>query len=471
MEYTLRELIEENAYRNKFGGHLRKYYNTIELQEGYKKHLQFFAAGSKYKQRLNRSANRVGKSLSAAYEICCHLTGEYPDWWEGKRFDKPVTGWIVGNTHETIRQILQPLLLGEIGNFGNGMIAKDKLDLDTLVDAKKASTAVSTFRVFHKAGGWSVVSFKANEQGRTAFEGTALDFVWIDEECSYPVYTECLTRLMTTKGILLYTFTPLRGATEVIMSFSRDGSFEEGEVGPGKYVINITWDDVPHLSAEEKEMLLASIPPYQRDARSKGVPSLGAGAVFPVAESQIIVEPFELPKHWKRAYGMDVGWNRTAVIWGAIDPDSSTLYLYSEHYVGESVPSTHAASIRARGEWIPGAIDPASRGRTQDDGNQLFNNYQELGLILTKANNSVESNLWEMLEAMQQGRFKVFNTCTNWIREYRSYNRDEKGKIVKQNDHLQDAGRYLWSTGRDIACTQQTLNTQLISTPSYRRWN
>jgi hypothetical protein len=216
------------------------------------------------------------------------------------------------------------------------------------------------------------------------------------------------------------------------------------------------------LDEQAKKELLASIPPYQRDARSKGVPSLGAGAIYPVQEELIFIDPITIPAHWKRCYGLDVGWNRTAAVWGAMDPDSSTLYIYSEHYLGEAVPSTHAASIRARGEWIPGVIDPASRGRTQDDGNQLLQNYMDLGLDLQKANNNVESAIWEILEAFQQGRIKVFNTLPNFLKEFRGYSRDEKGKIVKSNDHLLDAFRYLWNSGRERAKNEMEAKGQKL---------
>lgn len=442
----------------------------------YPKHTEFMAAGATYKQRLFRAANRVGKTTAAGVELVYHLTGEYPAWWQGHRFDGCNTWWVCGNRGETIRQILQPLLLGPIGAFGTGLIPAEALDFESLKDAKKAATSIGSIKVKHKSGAFSLIEFKAYEQGRSAFEGTERS-IWFDEEPPLDVYTECLLRTMTGGNILMMTFTPLKGASDVVNSFSNEGSFEDGPVygmkkdldSPPKWVTTCTWDDVPHLSPIEQKELLASIPPYQRDARSKGVPSLGSGAIFPISEDSIVVEPFKIPDHYKRCFGMDVGWNKTAVTWGATDPDTGVTYLYREHYVGEQTPTEHARSVLGHhnaDQWIPGVIDPASRGRTQDDGNQLLQNYQDLGLDIEPANNAVESMLWEMLEAMQDGRFKVFSTLTNWRTEFRGYIRDEKGKVVKKNDHAIDSSRYLWASGRERAITKPNSGSQHSGLPT-----
>lgn len=168
-------------------------------------------------------------------------------------------------------------------------------------------------------------------------------------------------------------------------------------------------------------------------------------------ESDILCDPFQMPIYWPRAYGFDVGWNRTAAIWGAHDRDNDIVYLYSEHYRGQAEPSVHAAAIKARGDWVNGAVDPASRGRGQKDGEQLLQNYLDLGLLLSKAENGVDAGLFDVWERLSTGRLKVFRTLQNWLAEYRLYRRDEKGAVVKLNDHLMDATRYLIVSGIHVA--------------------
>lgn len=210
-----------------------------------------------------------------------------------------------------------------------------------------------------------------------------------------------------------------------------------------KYVVMASWDDVPHLSDGQKAELWGSIPPYQRDARSKGIPQLGSGAIYPIQEDEILCDPFEIPAHWPVAYAMDVGWKKTAALWGAWDRQSDCVYLWSEYYRGQAEPEIHAAGIKSRGAWIPGVMDPAAMGSNQKDGTQLIKVYQELGLDVEPADNSVEAGIFKVWQRLSTGRLKVFRTLANWLFEFRLYRRDEKGKIVKENDHLMDDTRYL----------------------------
>lgn len=230
------------------------------------------------------------------------------------------------------------------------------------------------------------------------------------------------------------------------------------------YLVTAQWEDAPHLTKEVREELLKSIPPYQRDARTKGIPQLGSGAIYQVEESFVVVQDIEIKPHWPRAFGMDVGWNRTAAVWLAKNPDTGIYYVYSEHYRGLAEPAIHADAIRVRGTWIPGFIDPAAEGRSQVDGRKLLEIYRSIGLSLSKADNSVESGIYEVWQALANGSLKFFKSCQNLIAEYRVYQRDEKGHVVKENDHLCDALRYVWVSGRDnmkIKPVPRTMGTQL----------
>ncbi len=218
-----------------------------------------------------------------------------------------------------------------------------------------------------------------------------------------------------------------------------------------KYVVQCGWQEVPHLTADMIANMEAALPPHQRDARMKGIPSLGSGAIYPIAENEFVIPPIPLPVHWRRGYALDVGWNKTAALFFAYDDDTDTLYFYAEHYRGQAEPSVHADAIKSRGAWLQGVIDPASRGRQQADGQQLFSMYQELGLILHLADNARESGIYETYQLLSSGRIKVFNNLVNFLYEYRLYRRDEKGNIVKENDHLMDSMRYVVMSGISIA--------------------
>lgn len=427
--------IDRELERRAAGRKLGTYFpDTGPLRrELYPKHLEFFRLGATKRERLFLAANRVGKTEGAGgFEVACHLTGRYPSWWTGRRFDRPNQWWAAGDTRQTVRDILQRKLLGKPGEHGTGLIPKDCLE--RVANAPGIPDAVETVWVKHASGlGHSVLGFKSYDQKRESFQGTEQDGIWLDEEPPADVYTECLLRTMTNGGMVLLTFTPLRGMSEVVLSFLPGGAIPEKQDG-SKGVVSATWDDVPHLSDAVKADLLASIPPFQRDARSKGLPQLGAGLIYPVPESTLKCEPFEIPKHWKRAYGMDVGWNRTAVVWGAIDPETDVAYVYSEHYEGEAPAPVHASAIKARGP-VPGAIDPASAGASQADGRSLIQLYREQGLDLTEAQNAVEAGLFATWERFSSQRLKVFSTCQNTLTELRLYRRDEKGKVIKEKDH------------------------------------
>lgn len=445
-------LLEERERRARRRKYLSYFPDTGPLRrELYRKHLEFFEAGTAYPERAFIAGNRVGKTESGGgYEFILHLTGRYPDWWKGRRFNRSIQAWAAGDTGKTVRDIIQRKLLGKVGEFGTGLLPADAIVRTT--PKQGIPDAVDTLYIKHASGGTSQAVLKSYDQKRESFQGTEQDVIWLDEEPPLDVYTECVLRTMDTsgagthEGMIMLTFTPLMGMSETVMQFLPGGEITERKEGR-RCVVMAGWDDVPHLTEEAKSQLLASIPPFQRDARSKGIPQLGAGAIYPVPESEIVVADFEIPAHWPRGYALDVGWNRTAAGFYALDRDSDTLYRYSEHYRGQAEPAVHAEAIRARGDWLRGVLDPAARGRSQVDGRQLFQQYVDLGLDLEVANNAVESGIYEVWTRLSTGRLKVFASCQHWLAEYRLYRRDEKGRIVKANDHAMDETRYFVLSG------------------------
>jgi len=413
-------------------------------------------AGAKHSQRAFIAGNRTGKTVTGAYEMACHLTGLYPEWWEGRKFKYGVKAWAASKSTQVTKEVMQEELLGPILELGSGMIPKE-----TIIKTTKkpgVADAIEAVTVRHVSGDLSQIVFKSYDQDRETFQGTKKQVIWLDEEpTDFGIFTECVARTADSEGkegIILCTFTPLFGFSDVVLSFLPGGKFPQDGVCEGsehKYVTRVTWDEIPHISDKWKKEALATLSNHERDARSKGIPTLGSGAIYPHSEADITVEPFEIPCWWPRAYGLDVGWNKTAVVWGAMDPESKQMYLYSEHYLGEELPAVHASAIRARGEWLFGAIDPRSDTRSQVDGTRLLDLYEAEGLHLVPADNSVEAGLYKVNQLFASGQLKVFKTMTNWLSEYWAYRRDEKGKIVKKNDHLMDAMRYLIMTGMEYA--------------------
>lgn len=351
-------------------------------RELYPKHIAFMDAGKDFKQRAFIAGNRVGKSVAGAYEMAIHLTGEYPKWWKGRRFTNPIEAWTAGKTAQAVKEVQQKILLGSFTDIGSGMIPKDSIVKVTKKPG--VADAVEAVYVQHASGGISELIFKAYDQKRDAFQGTKKQFIWLDEEPRDPgIYSECLTRTMDAhaSGAIICTFTPLFGLSDVVLDFLPEGKFPIDCINGYKYVTQVTWEEVPHLSEADKEELLATYSKHEREARTKGIPALGSGAIYPYDEDSITCEPCLIPPWWPRAYGLDTGWKKTAAVWGALNPDDGILYVYSEHYAGETHPALHASAIKSRGNWIWGAAD--AQGVNQSDGRKVFDMYEEEGLNLS----------------------------------------------------------------------------------------
>jgi phage terminase large subunit-like protein len=409
----------------------------------YPKQAEFHAAGATHRERLLMAGNQLGKTLAAGYETAMHLTGVYPDWWQGRRWDRAVVGWAAGVTGESTRDNPQRILMGRPGSWGTGAIPKAAI-VDTS-SSRGLADAIDTIRVRHITGEISTVQLKSYEKGREKWQGETLDFLWFDEEPNdEDIYTEGLTRTNATGGMTFVTFTPLLGITGVVKRF-----YPTMSAMPGTHVTQMTIDDAAHYTPEQRLIIINSYKKYERDARIRGIPQLGSGRVFPIDEDEIRCDAIEIPAHWVQIGGIDFGWDHpSAGVKMAWDRDTDTLYVIAAHRQREQTPTMFAASLLPWGKWLPWAWPHDGLQHDKGSGEQLAQQYRDAGLAMLDeratfedGTNGVEAGVSEMLDRMQTGRWKVFAHLNDWFEEFRLYHRKD-GLIVKSGDDLLSASRY-----------------------------
>ena len=255
--------------------------------------LDFHEAGAENQERLLIAANRPGKTYTASNEVAFHMTGDYPDWWNGRRFKSPVLVWTGSPTNETSRDIVQKELIGGTTKeqLGTGTIPREKIIGRPKMRQAGVSDVVDQFKVRHITGGVSSCILKTYEQGWRKWQGTQPDVVHLDEEPEdFKIYTEALTRLLTSHGIMMVTFTPLLGQTDLVIHF-QEATHE------GLWVGSATWEDAPHLHKKERDRMMASYPDHEVQARTQGVPMMGEGRIFLESEDNIIIDPVPIQPH------------------------------------------------------------------------------------------------------------------------------------------------------------------------------
>jgi hypothetical protein len=215
-----------------------------------------------------------------------------------------------------------------------------------------------------------------------------------------------------------------------------------------RHVVSMTIEDVEHYTREEKDRIIASYPPHEREARTKGVPTMGSGRVFPISEERIMCDPLPIPREWAQINGLDFGWDHPfAAVNLAWDRDADVVYVTKGYRQKEATPIIHAAALRPWGEWVPCAWPHDGYQHDKGSGDQLAEQYrqQHLNMLADHATHAeggfgTEAGIMAMLDRMQTNRFKVFSTFREWFEEFRLYHRKD-GKIVKERDDLMSATR------------------------------
>ena len=429
----------------------RRTENRLAYYKPYPKQTEFHTAGADpaIRERLLVAGNQLGKTVAGSFEAAMHLTGIYPSWWQGARFDDPTIGWAASETSQGTRDTVQRLLLGQVGSWGTGAIPASNI-IEIKRAAHGVADAVETILVKHISGGISRVTLKTYDQGRTRWQGETLDFVWFDEEPPQDIYSEGLTRTNATQGIVWVTFTPLKGMSDVVKRFMVDKH-------TGTHVTTMTIHDAGHYTPEQQASIIASYPAHEREARSMGIPTLGSGRIYPVDEEFIKCDPIPIPSHWAQICGIDFGWDHpSAAVRLAWDRDSDIIYVTSAHRQREQTPVLFAATVKPWGDWLPWAWPHDGLQHDKGSGEALAAQYKAQGLKMLKdkathapeknepegsGGNSVEAGVMELLDRMQTGRLKVFRHLNDWFSEFRLYHRKD-GKIVKLDDDLLSATRY-----------------------------
>ena len=452
------ELLKELKQRERF--------NRVDTYDPYPYQLKFHKTGAEANQRLLMAANRIGKSYCGSMELAYHLTGLYPEWWEGKRYGQPIVAWAGGVSNETTRDIVQFELLGSPDDpeaFGSGTVPKNYI----IKTERKPGVpnAKSVALIKHVSGGNSSLFFKAYEMGVEKWQGRSVDCIWLDEEPSRDIYSQAVTRTLDRKGMVYMTFTPEQGMTETVASFMNN-------LQTGQSLTNATWDDASetvmslkgqkgHLDEGVMQQILSSYSPHEREMRRYGRPSIGSGLIFPIQEEKIMIDPIPIQDHWPRIAAIDFGWDHpTAVVWGAVDMEEEVFYVYDCYRMSKASPTVHSQSIRTRPHFIPIAY-PHDGNRRDSMGNPgLADQYRNLGCNMllehftnppalgeNKGGNSIEEGLMAMLQAMENDKFKVFSTLSDWFEEFRMYHR-KGGKVVPIRDDIMSATRYAFQSQR-----------------------
>jgi hypothetical protein len=245
--------------------------------------------------------------------------------------------------------------------------------------------------------------------------------------------------------------TPEEGMTQVVTQFMNN-------LANGQALITSSWDDAKHFTPEIIAKKLAAFSPHEREMRRRGVPLMGAGLVFDISDDMIVVDPFEIPRHWPQISGIDFGWDHpfgaAKLAW---DRESDCIYVTNDYQETKALPVVHAAAVNAWGKWVPVAWPHDGLNTEKGTGEQLRKQYvdADVNMLPWKSTNppqagqtegeggiSVEAGLLDMVQRMETGRWKVFSTCKKWLEEKRMYHRDKNAKLVKLNDDVLSASRY-----------------------------
>jgi len=459
------QVLEEEVKRNKQNLLVRLYNNAYGWQR------RFIKATKDYSAAMLMASNRSGKTRTGLTIDAYHLRGDYPDDWEGLKFDFPPMCWLLGYSGEKTRDLLQNKLFGRYleGKFEGGLIPAE-LIVDK-ISMTGTSGAMREVRVRHLSGGISTCQFWSYSQGQHAIMGDEVDWYHIDEEPKDAnIFPQVLTRTLSGNegngGSGILTFTPENGKTQLVCTFmGEEPDLEDSEKAikfeaSGMYLQTATWDECPHLDEDMKRKILSMYPPYQRKMRSMGIPLMGSGLIYEVDEDDIKCDPFSVPDYWFVINGMDFGWDHPQahiqMVWNR---DADMFYIINAWKKSKKQPFEAWHIVKPWAENAPTAWPADGLQTEKGSAKQQKDYYEEEGFNMLPEHatwedggNGVWAGIMEINNLFATGRLKIVSSLFEVFEEIRQYHTKTtpsgKSEIVKIKDDILDAIRYAYMMRR-----------------------
>jgi phage terminase large subunit-like protein len=427
----------------------------LDMSFWYRTQLAFFAAGATgVHQRLIYGGNQTGKTLCCAAEVSWHLSGDYPPFWTGKRFTKPVRCWVVGESTTLVRDTAQRQLVGGREEWGTGLIPLESFAKAPIMVAGgtgAVDTLFFTHATDHKTDGTSSLSFKSFEMRRERLQSETIDLIWIDERPSEQIYSELLARTSASDGHIIVSYTPVGegAAAGVTYRFLSEPSADRS-------VHRIAGTEAKHITETRREELAGQYTEAERETRLEGIPQLGSGPVFPLELLPGLIKTFNpdtLPSWARWCVGIDFGFDHPfAAVLIAWAHDTGDIWVIDSFRMQRSSALYHVQRIHEMTQGLRVPIAFPHNGHTHDKGSglSLAGQYREFGALMmsshainhgTKLNN-IEPALEEMRALMFGGKLTIAGHNNELLEELRHYHRDTDYRIVKQADDLLSALRY-----------------------------
>ena len=404
-------------------------------------------------ETLFAGLNQAGKSTALCMKAAYHLTGLYPPGYEGPRFDGPINAAIGGETAQSTRDLLCERLLGPVKDRGTGYVPMHSVEEDRIVRiGGGVANQIDYFEIRHhdhtgQFDGYSKCYVFSYSSGWQRLQGYTLHWIGCDEEPPFEVYDEFSARLNATNGYMDIAMTPLQGETELYLLFDNSDNEEV------RLLMNYDIMDTDHMTDKDRQRLIGKYENHPlAEARLHGRPVRGAGLIYTTPDEFLVVNDFEIPKHWKKIIGLDFphGVGTFAAAKLAYDEDNDVLYLTGEYKESDKEVAYYIHRLLSMGGGDLPCAWPHDAGRGFTDGSTIASKYRDYGVNMLnefshminmhgKKTFAIMTVVEEICDRMATDRFKVFVTCQQFLAEKRRYKHDH-GKVAhRQNDHIIDA--------------------------------